>query len=318
MSILKKITTILLASMVFSVSTGGVAIAEEFSDLEEGDAHFVAIKYLQEQGIIEGYEDNTFKAYQKINRAEAIKMLTLASKALSEEEVAVYEKMEEMPFNDVSTQDWYTKYLAAAKEKGIIDGYPDGNFYPLSNVNLAESLKILLESAEPEKDFASLEYQNLDQLYFTDTPVSDWYTPYSKYAASLGILDINSDDTIHPNQEMTRGLMAELIYRYLKSGESQDRFGKATWYGSAVQGNGTASGATFDSNLLTAAHKYLEFGTLVEVTNLANGKSVTVEINDRGPYGHGRVLDLSSTAYAEIASLGSGIINVQYKIVHLP
>jgi rare lipoprotein A len=66
---------------------------------------------------------------------------------------------------------------------------------------------------------------------------------------------------------------------------------------------------------MTAAHKTLTFGTMVEATNLANGKMVTVEITDRGPYGAGRVLDLSSGAFEQLASLGAGVINVGYKIL---
>ncbi|MFA5948577.1 MAG: septal ring lytic transglycosylase RlpA family protein, partial [Candidatus Gracilibacteria bacterium] len=92
-------------------------------------------------------------------------------------------------------------------------------------------------------------------------------------------------------------------------------FGKATYYGAAVQGNGTASGETFDMNVFTAAHKTLPFGTIVKATNLANGKSVEVKINDRGPYGAGRVLDLSSSAFKELAPLSTGVITIQYEVI---
>ena len=92
-------------------------------------------------------------------------------------------------------------------------------------------------------------------------------------------------------------------------------FGKATWYGAALQGNYTASGSIFDYHQMTAAHKTLPFGTMVKVTNMANGESIEVEITDRGPYGPGRVIDLTSAAFEEIASLGAGVIYVQYEIV---
>jgi rare lipoprotein A len=73
-------------------------------------------------------------------------------------------------------------------------------------------------------------------------------------------------------------------------------------------GQRTANGEQFDPNAFTAAHKSLPFNTRVRVTNPANGKSVVVRINDRGPYVSGRCLDLSRAAFAAIASLGSGVL----------
>jgi rare lipoprotein A len=73
-------------------------------------------------------------------------------------------------------------------------------------------------------------------------------------------------------------------------------------------GQRTANGEQFDPNAFTAAHKSLPFNTRVRVTNPANGKSVVVRINDRGPYVSGRCLDLSRAAFAAIASLGAGVL----------
>ncbi len=66
---------------------------------------------------------------------------------------------------------------------------------------------------------------------------------------------------------------------------------------------------------MTAAHKTLPFGTHVRVTNIRNNESVTVRINDRGPYVAGRCLDLSTAAFEKIASTGSGVITVRYEVV---
>ncbi|WBB48223.1 septal ring lytic transglycosylase RlpA family protein [Verrucosispora sp. WMMA2044] len=81
------------------------------------------------------------------------------------------------------------------------------------------------------------------------------------------------------------------------------------------QGQLTANGETFDPEGLTAAHKTLPFGTKVRVTNPANGESVTVRINDRGPFIEGRCLDLARAAFAEIASLDLGHIEVRYEVL---
>ncbi|MEV6814021.1 septal ring lytic transglycosylase RlpA family protein [Micromonospora sp. NPDC051296] len=81
------------------------------------------------------------------------------------------------------------------------------------------------------------------------------------------------------------------------------------------EGQMTANGETFNPEALTAAHKTLPFDTRVRVTNPANGKSITVRINDRGPFIDGRCLDLSRAAFAEIASLDLGHIEVRYEVL---
>lgn len=77
--------------------------------------------------------------------------------------------------------------------------------------------------------------------------------------------------------------------------------GVASYYHDKFNGRKTASGERFNNNDYTAAHKELPFGTKVRVTNLANGKSVIVTINDRGPFSKGREIDLSKKAFMEIA-----------------
>ncbi|MDG4803908.1 septal ring lytic transglycosylase RlpA family protein [Micromonospora sp. WMMD980] len=81
------------------------------------------------------------------------------------------------------------------------------------------------------------------------------------------------------------------------------------------EGQMTANGETFNPDALTAAHKTLPFNTKVRVTNPANGKSVVVRINDRGPYIDGRCLDLSRAAFAAIASTGLGEVAVRYEVL---
>lgn len=91
--------------------------------------------------------------------------------------------------------------------------------------------------------------------------------------------------------------------------------GGASWYGPNFHGKHTASGAIFNMNELTAAHKTLPFGTLVKVTFNRTGKSTVVRITDRGPYAHGRIIDLSKAAAKEIGLLGSGTGQVKLEIL---
>ncbi|MBI4126806.1 MAG: septal ring lytic transglycosylase RlpA family protein [Deltaproteobacteria bacterium] len=91
--------------------------------------------------------------------------------------------------------------------------------------------------------------------------------------------------------------------------------GKASWYGPGFHGRKTASGERFNQKDLTAAHRTLPFGTMVKVTNLHNGKTVTVRINDRGPYGKGRIIDLSKAAAKEIDMIRKGVVPVEITIL---
>lgn len=91
--------------------------------------------------------------------------------------------------------------------------------------------------------------------------------------------------------------------------------GVVSWYGDKFHGRKTASGERYDKHELTAAHKSLPFGTKVKVTNIRNGKSVVVEINDRGPYAKSRVLDLSQAAFSEIGHTNTGVMQVEYEII---
>lgn len=91
--------------------------------------------------------------------------------------------------------------------------------------------------------------------------------------------------------------------------------GLASWYGQRHHGRPTASGETFDMNQLTAAHRTLPFGTRLRVTNLDNGRSVVVRVNDRGPHVPGRILDLSLRAAQAIGMAANGVVRVEMVVL---
>jgi rare lipoprotein A len=91
--------------------------------------------------------------------------------------------------------------------------------------------------------------------------------------------------------------------------------GYASYYGAALAGHRTASGETFDPNGFTAAHRELPFGSRIRVTNLDNGRSVVVRVNDRGPFADGRVIDLSWAAARELGMLRSGVAHVHLELL---
>ena len=92
--------------------------------------------------------------------------------------------------------------------------------------------------------------------------------------------------------------------------------GVASYYGERFRGRRTANGERFNPDALTAAHRRLRFGTRLRVTNLRNGRSVVVRVNDRGPFVHNRVLDLSKEAARRLGMMRSGTARV--RIERLP
>ena len=91
--------------------------------------------------------------------------------------------------------------------------------------------------------------------------------------------------------------------------------GKASYYADKFEGRRTASGEAFHQNAMTGAHRTLPFGTKVKVINLANGRSVKVRINDRGPFAQGRVIDVSKKAARKLGIISTGVapVEIQYK-----
>ena len=94
--------------------------------------------------------------------------------------------------------------------------------------------------------------------------------------------------------------------------------GEASWYGADHQGRPTSSGEPFDTLKLTAAHPTLPLGTQLLVTNLRNGRSVKVRVNDRGPEKPGRIVDLSYAAAEALGYLQAGLVPVRIQVLSLP
>jgi rare lipoprotein A len=91
--------------------------------------------------------------------------------------------------------------------------------------------------------------------------------------------------------------------------------GVVSWYGGQFHDRKTASGERFDSGALTMAHPRLPFGTMVRVTNLRNGRSVVVRVNDRGPFVGKRIADLSQAAAAEIGMVHRGVARARIEVL---
>ncbi len=203
-------------------------MAEVFSDIS-GHLHQVPIEELYRWGFIQGYSDETFRPDAPINRAELLKILVEAKSWSDEGEGIrqnyIAEGHSTIQFSDVLTDQWYSKYIAYAYANGIVSGYPDGRFLPGNNVLVSEALKIVLES------------------YFdTISDVSgEWYQKYYDYAV---VHDYLSSDAYDPAAQMTRGQVANLIYRIEVEFPSQ-----------TADATNEATFQTFLSNAITSDQK---------------------------------------------------------------
>ena len=98
---------------------------------------------------------------------------------------------------------------------------------------------------------------------------------------------------------------------------STELLGTASYYADEFDGRATANGEIYDMNAMTAAHRSFPFGTLLRITNLENGKSVVVRVNDRGPFVEGRIIDLSFGAAKAVEMIRSGTARVKIDILEL-
>jgi rare lipoprotein A len=103
---------------------------------------------------------------------------------------------------------------------------------------------------------------------------------------------------------------------YAKVSKNHIEHGKASWYGKGDHNKKTANGDTFNKYMLTAAHPRLPLPSMIKVTNLANNKELIVMVNDRGPFRHNRILDLSETAAEILGFKNSGVTNVKVQYLH--
>jgi len=105
------------------------------------------------------------------------------------------------------------------------------------------------------------------------------------------------------------------LFSFKTNNDDAKKTSFASFYHDKFNGRKTASGDIFNNEKLTAANRTLPFGTMVKVTNLRSGKSVIVEINDRGPFHSARALDLSKAAYESIGDPRKGTMPVEYEII---
>lgn len=185
---------------------------QTFSDILKDHNNYVAVEWMADEGMIEGYTDGTFKPDNAVNRAELMKMVVLMGIDEVDESYANC-------FPDVTT-DWYAKYVCYALEQGWIAGYPDGTFKPGNNVNRVEAMKIILNAMITSEEWPVPTDAELSIGMPVDLDMSQWYAGYARFAIIKELVDgwhitIDENEGVHyyPEGNMTRKEVAEMLFR---------------------------------------------------------------------------------------------------------
>lgn len=191
---MRKLLLYSLGLMSFTLCSSSFAVY--FSDVSTSHENFAAIEYLEFMGVVEGYwpqgsNEAEFRPENTINRAEFTKIVVEAN--FDDEEI---EGCDTRYFSDLTPGEWYVPYICVAKEQGLISGYPDGTFQPSGEINFVEAAKIVSNTY-------GFDYQE-------DEP---WYRSYVENLETVAAVPTSIDSF---GQEITRGEMAEMIYRLMR------------------------------------------------------------------------------------------------------
>ncbi|MBP7058058.1 S-layer homology domain-containing protein [Candidatus Gracilibacteria bacterium] len=252
---MKKIFFPLIVLMLFPAS----AFAS-FQDVGTSYSYYNAVNYVQTEQIVQGYADGTFKPATLINRAEFTKIII--NSLYSAEKIAACTPAKSL--SDIASSDWFYPYVCVAVNEGVINGYPDGTFKPSNSINFAEACKILISA------------------YDISNTATDgaWYQQYIDAFKSKGTKPASITS---PNQQISRGETAEMIYQ-LK--ESVPAWAKGATTTSTTTTSTTS--ATEEVKVLFATisklskledyYPYLSKANLNEIKNLVS--MISVEEND--------------------------------------
>lgn len=176
---------------------GCITNAASFSDVSENHMNSDAIEYVKDKNIVAGYPDGNFMPDQTINRAEFIKIIIGAQFSSAVIDNCITKNVQAgantVFFPDVSKNEWFAKYICVAKMNNVISGYPDGTFKPGNTINFAEAAKIISNA-----------------FGYSVTEGGTWYKPFID---NLGEKNAIPDTIKSFNHNITRGEMAEMVYR---------------------------------------------------------------------------------------------------------
>ena len=190
-----------------------LSTVQYFDDVSPSDSKSIAINYLRKHGVIRGYKDEVtgkslFYPRSPVTRAQVLKIFFLGSNI----DVPEVDETADTGFLDVSSDQWYAKYVRFAKNEEIIKGNPDGNYRPDQPVNRVAAIKIALEINK-----VNVETSGLTNNY-SDVAEDVWFASYMAFAYENHLFDADENGEVLPDAEMTRDEVADLMYRLIKVG----------------------------------------------------------------------------------------------------
>ncbi len=252
----------------------------------------------------------------------------------------------DLEFSDIDQGGWYISVLKEGLVRQLVTGYADNTIKPLQEVKTADFFT-MLHRVVPDELQSNVEEGT---KVANDVYGGQWFANGLSFALDRQMIAKDEAENLNPLVDLTRGQVAQYIYEYntwlnqrlnptaqvestpepetTTAQETQVpeegyyvgfiEEGIASYYGNALAGATTASGAPYNPEELVAAHKTLPFGTIVKVTNPENEQWVQVQIIDRGPYVDGRIIDLSTAAFEAIKNLSAGLASVKMEVISLP
>ncbi len=233
----KKITSLFVALTMIAAMLTNIAFAEgvAFSDVAQDDVHYQAIYNLVNRGVLNGYEDGTFKPDNTITRAEFAKVIMVSELGDSNISASLVAN-----FSDTNGH-WANKYIAAAVNAGIINGYPEGTFKPDNTVTYAEAVKMVV---------CALGYGPV-----IDKTLNPWYSDYIKQASSIGA---TKNAVAVADNGASRGLVAQLI-------DNMDDCQRLVQTGTDAEGNPILTPSNDKDNIFSDDEITEGYGVLVGV-----------------------------------------------------
>jgi S-layer homology domain len=185
-----------------------------FPDVTQNHPNYAAIEYVQKAGIVSGYSDGTYHPDQNINRAEFAKILMAAK--YSQNEISDCQNHIQSLFTDTPSDAWFTPYICTAFQNGIVNGYPNGSFKPTNDISFAEAAKMIQGTFDvawvSENNSCTAQYT---KWFTTSGSLDDAANPFwwQKYVCAIQAAHGLPSSYQKPEQLVTRGEMAEMVYR---------------------------------------------------------------------------------------------------------
>ncbi|MEK7545016.1 MAG: S-layer homology domain-containing protein [Patescibacteria group bacterium] len=195
---MKKILTSLL--LAFSLLPFVASAASPFVDIPEDFEFIRALENLKSRNVIKGFPDQTFAPEKGISRAEFLKIVLVASGAKPKAPA-------EISFTDVGKDDWFYAFVQDGKALGLIKGFDDNTFRPQQGVTRAEALKMMYEAY-------GMKPEARDNTLPSDVLADAWFVSYMFAAREKWIMTDFDDGSFLPQAQLTRGVAAEILYRF--------------------------------------------------------------------------------------------------------